>query len=98
MSDVLDMESGAALQGLVNRELKRMEQQPRNRKPAPQQRELSDAQVVAQLVNAAMPAVASDAKSLQRIKAENEIQRRKDESAWARERAAEAARATLAEY
>ena len=81
MANVLDMESGAALQAQVTRELALIEQQARNRKPAQQRREPSAAETIKQLVDAAMPQVARDSKNLERVKAQNEQQRRKDEAA-----------------
>lgn len=85
MPDVLDMESGAALQGHVKRELELIEKQAKRRKPVEHRREPSAAETIAQLVRAALPAVVRDSKALQRVKAENELQRRRDEAARQRD-------------
>lgn len=84
-----DTESAAILPDLINREVASAQRDvaARSRQVAPKPQP-SEAQVIAELVSAAMPAVQRDSKTLQRIRAANEVQRRKDEASWAREREA----------
>ena len=79
MANVIDMESGAALQSAVKRELELLERQAQHRKPVPQFRERSTAEVIEALVRQALPAVQRDSAALQRARAENALQRHKAE-------------------
>ena len=84
--DNLDFATGATLSAQTDAAIAQIQREAQKRKPAQQKHEPSTHSILAQLTAAAMPAVRRDAKSLQRATAENEIQRRKDEQAWARER------------
>lgn len=82
-----DTESAAILPDLINQGVASAQRDATVRKQAAKPQP-SEAQVIAELVSAAMPAVQRDSKTLQRIRAANEVQRRKDEASWAREREA----------
>lgn len=76
--------TGAALAAMVDRELVVMRQQAARNKPQPQKSEMNTGAVIQRLTKAVMPAVARDARALQRITAENEIARRNRERAEGR--------------
>ena len=82
----MDFATGATLTAQTDAAIAQIKREAQRRKPAPQQAEPSVGAVIKALTDAAMPSVRRDAKSLQRVTAENEIARRKDEQTWARER------------
>ena len=82
----MDFATGALLTAQTEEALAQIKREAHRRKPVPPNYEPSEGAVIKALTDAAMPSVRRDAKSLQRVTAENEIQRRKDEQAWARER------------
>ena len=72
----MDYETGSALAAMVDETVARIRKDPSKRRIAVKP-EATTASVIERLTVAAMPSVRAASRDLQRVRAENEIQRRK---------------------
>jgi len=75
----IGIEEAGAVSSMVDDAIAQAKREYAARKPQPQPIQVSDAQAIAQMRDAALPAAARDSAQLQRVARENELKRQRAE-------------------